>query len=134
MAPHWGAVARTIEEHITRLGLDQARLAERSGVSVTTVRELRTNSVQRRRDGRTLQALSAALELHPRHLSAVAAGHLPPLRDHPAGETDRLTRVERRLNDIAARVDAINSRVTQVIDLARRSNPPRSSSPLTPGS
>jgi hypothetical protein len=124
---HWDAVAATIQEHMTRLGLDQTQLADRAHVSQSIVRELQYNTVQRsRRDGGILQALSVALELHPRHLSAVAAGHLPPARDDPAGATDRLTRIEHSLNEIAAQVDGMNAQITEIIVLARRRNSPPS--------
>jgi len=129
---HWDAVAATIEEHITRLGLDTSRLADRAHVSISIVRELRTNSVQRgRRDGRILQALSVALELHPRHLSAIAAEYPPPARDDPIGYTDRLNRIERRISEIAARVDAISAQVTEIFALFER-HPPRRDPELSP--
>jgi hypothetical protein len=121
---HWAAVAATIEEHMTRLGLDQTQLARRSAVSVSIVRELQYNTVQRRRDGRILQALSTALELHPRHLAAIATGHPPPGRNDPVGSTDRLTRIENRISEIAAQVDAINGHISELIDLVTR-HPPR---------
>lgn len=125
MTQHWDAVAATIEEHLTRLGIDQAQLAERSGVSVSSVRELRTNSVQRRRNGHILEALSVAFELHPRHLAAVAAGHPPPARDDPMGSTDRLSRIENRISEIAAQVDAISAQVTEIIALFALHSPRR---------
>jgi len=126
MTQDWAAVAATIDEHITRLGLDTSRLADRSGVSVSIVRELRHNAVQCRRDGRVLHALSIALELHPRHLSAVAAGHPPPAPDDPIGATDRLTRIEHLITDIADQVRAMNTTITAAIHAAqnRQTGPP----------
>ena len=123
---HWDVVAATIQEHMTRLGIDQTQLAARSGVSVSILRELRTNSVQRRRDGRILQSLSVALDLHPRHLSALAVGHPPPASDEPVGSTDRLTRIENRINEIVARVEATNAQIRKIIALSRHGQPPRS--------
>jgi hypothetical protein len=125
VTPHWDAVAATIEEHVTRLGLDTSRLADRAHISISIVRELRHNSVQRRRYGRILQALSIALELHPRHLSAVAAGHPPPARHDPIGSTDRLTGIENHIREIAAQVDVISAQVGEMVALVRaRHSPP----------
>lgn len=126
MTLHWALVAATIQERMVRLGLDQTQLADRSGVSVSIVRELRTNSVQRRRDGRVLRALSVALELHPDYLSAVVAGHPPPARDDPSGSTDRLTRIEQRINEVVAQVQATNAQIREIIALSRHGKPPRS--------
>ena len=61
------AAAATIEEHLARVGLDQRELAERAGVALSIVRELRHNTVQRRRNVRTLEALSVALGLDSGH-------------------------------------------------------------------
>ena len=47
---------------------------ERSNIALSIVREIRNNTVQRRRSGRTLEALSVALGWHPRHLAAVLLG------------------------------------------------------------
>ena len=117
MTQDWAAVAATIDEHITRLGLDTSRLADRSGVSVSIVRELRHNAVQCRRDGRVLHALSIALELHPRHLSAVAAGHPPPSPADPPASADQFTRIEARLDELATQMGAVQAQLTTIIDI-----------------
>jgi transcriptional regulator with XRE-family HTH domain len=116
---HWNAVAATIDEYMIRLGLDTPQLADRAHVSCSTIRELRHNTVQRRRDGRILQALSTALELDPRHLAAVAAGHPPPTRNNPTSATDRLTRIEQCLNEIAAQVNSMNAAIAVAIRAAQ---------------
>jgi hypothetical protein len=55
----WTAVAVAINERLSGLGWRQRDLAERSGVSLATVREIQRHSVGRRRSPRTLQSLSS---------------------------------------------------------------------------
>ena len=78
MAENWAAVSREINARVATLGLRQKELAERSGVSPAIIREIQQGRIQRRRNPRTLEALSVALKLHPEHLSAVLAGQRPP--------------------------------------------------------
>lgn len=82
MAENWTAVAREISSRAAVLGLRQKELVQRSGVSAAIVREIQQGRIKRRRNPRTLEALSVALEWHPQHLSAVLAGDRPP----PTGE------------------------------------------------
>lgn len=117
MTEDWAAVAATIEEHMTRVGVNQRELAERAGVALSIVRELRHNTVQRHRNGRTLEAISVALDLHPRHLSAVAAGHPPPTPTDPTASTDQLTRIEARLDEMATQLGAVQTQLTTIIDI-----------------
>lgn len=78
MAQDWAAVARAIDTRLAELNWRQRELAERAQVSVAIVRELHRNTAQRRRNARTLEALSLALGWHPDHLDAVLRGHTPP--------------------------------------------------------
>jgi hypothetical protein len=78
VAENWTAVAREVNSRAAVLGLRQKELVERSGVSAAIVREIQQGRVQRRRNPRTLEALSVALQWHPQHLSAVLAGGKPP--------------------------------------------------------
>jgi hypothetical protein len=108
---------------MTELGLNQRELAERAHVALSIVRELRHNTVQRRRSGRTLEALSVALGLHPRHLAAVLLGVTPPGPGDPIdyagdGVPARLAAIEDRLSEIADRLDEMNANLTTVIDRA----------------
>lgn len=117
MVQDWAAVARAIDARLAELHWRQRELAERAHVSVAIVRELHRNTTQRRRNARTLEALSVALGWHPEHLDAVLRGHPPPERGQP--ETPpvdqvlarltsidrRLAAIERRLNELAARHD-----------------------------
>lgn len=116
----WATVAATIEEHMTRLGLNQRELSERSDVALSIVRELRTNSIQRQRNRHILEALSLALGLHPRHLHAIATRQPPPGLPRPsrpptASLPHRLTRIEERLDEIASQIGELNTKVSGIV-------------------
>jgi transcriptional regulator with XRE-family HTH domain len=120
----WAAVARAISERMTELGLNQRELAARAQVALSIVRELRHNTVQRRRAGRTLEALSVALGWHPRHLAAVLLGQSPPRPDDPIdyagdGVPARLAAIEDRLSQISERLEELNANLTKVINRGR---------------
>lgn len=116
----WSAVADALNGRLRELGLTQSELAQRSQVSVATIRQMQTpGGTARRRNPRTLRALSEALEWSPDHLEAVAAGRDvgdDPDRDDPvvrdlrdvkvalSAITDRLDAIERRLADDDGRV------------------------------
>jgi transcriptional regulator with XRE-family HTH domain len=109
----WAAVARAISQRLTELGINQAELIERSQVSKATVGELYHNSAQRRRSARTLEALSLALEWHPKYLVAVLKGQRVPESGEPVSRSDddvpgRLAAIEYRLAQIEARFGAID--------------------------
>jgi transcriptional regulator with XRE-family HTH domain len=70
----WAAVAAAINERLAELGLQQRQLAERSHVSLATIREIQRHSVERRRSPRTLESLSVALGWSPDYLSSLLAG------------------------------------------------------------
>ena len=123
MSEDWAAVAVAINERLSGLGWRQRDLAELSGVSLATVREIHRHSVERRRSPRTLASLSSALGWPPGHLTAVLRGQAPP---EPAGSDrdnalSRLDRVERRLDDITARLDALRADIATVIEHVRAS-------------
>ncbi len=112
MTEDWAAVARAINQRMTELGLRQRELIERSRVSKTAVREIQHNTAQRRRSARTLEALSVALAWHPQHLAAVLEGRRPPQVGDPVVVSDHdvpghLASIERRLNEIADRLDDV---------------------------
>ena len=124
MSEDWAAVAKAISERLTEIGINQRELAERAQVALSVVRELRHNTVQRRRAGRTLEALSVALGWHPRHLAAVLLGQRPPAPGDPIdyagdGVPARLAAIEDRLSQIAERLDELNANLTTVIDRAQ---------------
>lgn len=126
----WAAVGRAISRRVTELGISQRELIERSRVSKATVGELYHNSAQRRRSARTLEALSMALEWHPRHLVAVLKGQRVPGLGEPVSRSDddvpgilaaieyRLAQIETQLgaiDELSDRLEEINANVEAVI-------------------
>jgi transcriptional regulator with XRE-family HTH domain len=123
----WSAVAKAINERLTELGLNQRELAERSHIALSIVREIRNNTVQRRRSGRTLEALSVALGWHPRHLAAVLLRQTPPAPTDPIdyagdGVPARLAAIEDQLSEITKRLEEINANLSTVVERAKRSD------------
>jgi transcriptional regulator with XRE-family HTH domain len=109
----WPAVAEAINRRLRELDLTQLELAQRSQVSVATIRQLQGRSTEaRRRHPRTLRALSEALQWSPDHLEAVADGRDPsadPDRDDPV--VAELQDVKDALAAITVRLDGIEQRL-----------------------
>src|SRR5579883_3489224 len=107
---------------MAELGLSQRELIERSRVSKAIVNEIQHNTVQRRRSGRTLEALSLALDWHPGYLAAILRGHRPPLSDEPVPRSEndipgRLAVIEHYLREIVNRfgeIETINDRLDEI--------------------
>jgi hypothetical protein len=102
---NWAEVARAISDRVRELGWRQRELAERSHVSLAVVREIQRHTVERRRNRRTLEALSVALGWEPERLDGVLKGRAPQAGSHavPDGVAvlSRLDSVERRLDEIS---------------------------------
>ncbi|XVV08016.1 helix-turn-helix domain-containing protein [Actinosynnema sp. CA-248983] len=118
MVEDWSAVAGAINARATELALKQKELAERSGVSLAIVREIQQGRIQRRRNPRTLEALSIALDWHPQHLAAVLRGENPPEVDAANVVADDplvplLHTVIRELRGLRAQVGALTSRLSE---------------------
>ena len=106
MAENWAAVAAALRERLDERGMTMTDLAARSGVSLTTVRELVHVLNTRRRQPRTLSALSTALGWPVDHLGTVLRGRTvtaPPAND--------LAAVRRELRDLRQRVEALERSV-----------------------
>lgn len=120
MANDWAAVAVAITERMGELGILQRDLADRAHVSQAIIRELQRNTVQRRRNTRTLEALSVALEWPPGHLNAIRRGKAEtasgdqPTRADPV--TERLDAIESRLAAMSDRLLSIDKRLGKVFD------------------
>lgn len=114
VAEDWSAVAEAINARAGELALKQKEIAERSGVSHAIVREIQQGRIERRRNPRTLEALSIALDWHPQHLSAVLQGKQPP-EGAPAGAVDPvvplLQTIIRELRGLRAQVGTLASRL-----------------------
>lgn len=118
MKEDWSAVAEAINARADELALKQKELATRSGVSLAIVREIQQGRIQRRRNPRTLEALSIALDWHPQHLAAVLQGKTPPEADSTLGEVENplvplLNTVIRELRGLRAQVGTLTSRLDE---------------------
>ncbi|MBA0127910.1 XRE family transcriptional regulator [Haloechinothrix sp. YIM 98757] len=125
MTENWSAVARAINERVNELGWQQRELARRSRVSQAIVREIQHHTVERRRSARTLEALSIALGWHPQHLVAVLRGRRPPEPDENVGDDgdtvwSRLETIDLRLNELADRLDEVDTKLNTVIEHVSR--------------
>lgn len=114
MAEDWSAVAEAMNARAAELALKQKELAERSGVSLAIVREMQQGKIQRRRNPRTLEALSIALDWHPQHLISVLQGKTPP--EPPALTADNplvplLNTIIRELRGLRAQVGTLANRL-----------------------
>jgi DNA-binding Xre family transcriptional regulator len=129
MTKEWAAVATALNYRMTELGMRQNELITRARVSKSAVHEIRHNTTQRRRNARTLEALSVALDWHPHHLAAILEGHSPPQIGDPFIMSDRdmadlLTAINRKLSEIERaqndELRAIKGQLTDMSAMKRR--------------
>jgi DNA-binding Xre family transcriptional regulator len=106
----WTAVAHALNQRMAALRIGQQELTERSGVSVSTVRQLQ-HGAGRRVQNRTLAAISTALDWPEDHLtglllagrgttSATTLDGADPVLDLLGIVVDRLDQVTARLDRI----------------------------------
>jgi lambda repressor-like predicted transcriptional regulator len=103
----WQAVATAIAERLDERGMTMTELAAQSGVSLTTVRELVHVLNTRRRQPRTLTALSVALGWPGEHLGQVLRGQSSATE--VAGGSDSLSTLRAEVRDLQARVSALEA-------------------------
>ncbi|MCP2334330.1 hypothetical protein [Actinoalloteichus caeruleus] len=126
MSKNWAEVAYAVNSRARELSLKQKEISDRSGVSLAIVREIQQARIERQRNPRTLEALSLALEWHPRHLTAVLNGVTPP--NIPATKVAQdpviplLNTVIRELRGLRAQIGLLSSRL---IDLEGSRSPTR---------
>jgi transcriptional regulator with XRE-family HTH domain len=117
MARDWAAVATAITTRLAELEMTQQELAARSGVSVATLRQLQ-RGMERRRNPRTLAAVSSALQWPDGHLGEIAESTLAP--GHPAtpstravqtGDAEAMGELRRVVAALGDRIDAIERRL-----------------------
>lgn len=118
----WTAVAHALNERMAALRLGQQELAERSGISVSTLRQLQ-HGAGRRVQNKTLAAICTALDWPADHLAAVLLTHrTPPPAPEEAPQThgllqdtdgdpvlDGLRRIEEHLTGLADRLATIEA-------------------------
>ena len=105
MNQDWSAVSNAIKARLDEQGMTMTDLASRSGVSLTTVRELVHVLNTRRRQPRTLATLSEALGWPSDYLGAVVRGQAAHLE--ASGDDN----VYRELRDLRRRVEALERAV-----------------------
>lgn len=121
MTDDWAAVATAINERMKELGWSQKELAERSGVSVATVRQIQNNTNNKKRTRPTLQSLSTALGWHPEHIEAVLHRRQPPSLEE--SETDQAAMAQ-WMETISGQLNAIQAALSEL--LRRLGRPPES--------
>lgn len=84
MDQDWDAVAKAISDRIAELGIRQRDLADRANVGLSTVQELVNNWKPRKRNPKTLAAISEALGWPPGKIQAVADGRPDELSEPSA--------------------------------------------------
>lgn len=117
MAKDWAAVSEVIKRRLSELDMTQQELSHKANVAPMTVRELQNNLQPRRRNPRTLAAVSEALGLPPEHLAAVLDGEKPADPDAGDPVLRQLDEIKAALTSITERLDAVERR--QAADDAR---------------
>lgn len=110
----WTAVAAALNARVAALRMTQQELASRSGVSPATIREIQHNHRPRKRYGRTLAALSEALQWPAEYLDDVLAGRSPEAAGRSAqGDDDQvlheLRAIREELQGIKQRLDVLEA-------------------------
>ena len=115
----WGAVAAVVNERMAARRIGQQELAQLSGVSVSTLRQVQ-HGAGRRVQNKTLTAISRALGWPDDHLSVILlSSGSTPRRTPDIGigrvpETaETLRRLETQLSEISQRLAAIERAVLQ---------------------
>lgn len=112
---NWPTVSDAIRLRMRQLGVSQAQVIIRSGLSRAMVGELVRGGTVRHRSPRTLTAMSEALEWHPDHLEYLLQGRIPPTLEGPEVRkrgidrweelTERLVSIERHLAEIDRKIN-----------------------------
>jgi transcriptional regulator with XRE-family HTH domain len=113
---NWQAVAGAINARMAELPLTQKELAERSGVSVATLRELQHAKAGRRRSARTLAAISLALGWPDGYLQARLTGGTVPGGSSRAGQEADISIVLTRLDELHGEVRRLADAVDRLAD------------------
>jgi transcriptional regulator with XRE-family HTH domain len=101
----WALVARVVNDQMAERGMTQRDLAERSGVSVATLRKIQGGGEQQRTRA-TLASISRALGFPDDHLWRVSQGASDPGQ---AWSDDELSTLRVGLADLTRRVEALEA-------------------------
>jgi transcriptional regulator with XRE-family HTH domain len=110
----WQAVADAITDRLAELEMTQKELADRSGLSVTTIRQIQRNYSARHRSPRTLADISEGLRWQPNHLARILEGA-------PTTSDDRSMRAD--LDQLRREVAELRTRM-EVVEQAQREDGP----------
>jgi len=108
---HWTDVAKVVNDRMAERGITQRELAERSGVSVATLRKIQGGGEQQRTRA-TLANVSRALGLPDDYLWRVSQGDKPTA----TGPDEGLSEVRAELADLARRVEVLESHLAATAD------------------
>lgn len=111
MSKDWDAVATAIKNRLAELDMTQAELAARAGVALMTVRELQHNLKPRRRNPRTLAAVSEALGWPSDQIARILDREHPPGPDANDPVVAELDALKADLVSVLRRLDAIERRL-----------------------
>ncbi len=103
----WASVAKAVNDRMREHGLTQRELAERSGVSVATLRKVQ-HGLPQARNRSTLANISRALGFPDSHLWRIATE--APLAGHETDEASAIEALRSDLEDLRKRVEAIEAR------------------------
>lgn len=122
MEQRWDAVAHAITQRLDETGTTLTELATKSETSLSTVRELAQNLSTRRRQPRTLAAVSTALGWPPGHLAAVLRGEGPTTKDRD--EATPADPVLTELRDMHKLLKTMNNRLDHLEEKMERGTGP----------
>ncbi len=100
----WIDVAQVVNDRMAATGITQRELAEKSGVSLATLRKIQ-HGTEQARNRSTLANISRALDLPENHLWLVSVGELPTPQAGAADVRSELSELRRRVAAIEARLD-----------------------------
>ncbi|MFG1854062.1 helix-turn-helix domain-containing protein [Actinomadura geliboluensis] len=106
---NWEAVAKVVNDRMQDRGITQRELAETSGVSPATLRQIQ-QGVARQRSRATLAAISRALGLPEDHLREVSLRGRA-VQGAPTTAEPALGDLRRELAELRERVERIESRL-----------------------
>jgi transcriptional regulator with XRE-family HTH domain len=119
----WEAVSRAVAKRRNELGLTQEDLAERSGLSTSTVGPIERGERKHRPGLRTLEALSTGLGWPPQYLDNVLHGRPRQDTDEPAtAEATLQSRIE-SLEQMLRKINVmLEQRLGSVVDVIYNSD------------
>ncbi|WP_239406150.1 helix-turn-helix domain-containing protein [Frankia sp. Cj3] len=111
----WQAVADAVNQRMAARRIGQQKLADTSGVSVSTVRQVQHGAHGRRVQNATLSAIAHALGWPDDHLIQILVSNHTSAASADTIDQEILAgigRIEQRLDDINHRLAAVEKRVT----------------------